>query len=518
MLFGILEDEQYIKFNKIKRDIKKEFDNFSKPKRIKLGPRGGVVDKSDKSIAILEEAKSFTIPDSRLIKIYIDAFKNISDDNIVKTTKNINNIFEITNYINQQSSNGVVYIVKLKNSKSKFAKLLIKAAKTEKADPTSYEYYIGMALNSLRYMNVQNFSLVYGRFVCGFNPNIIKDKSELSKRVICDENYKQKTNVLYEYIATESGKVQTLNDFVKNMENTMEDHIELMNIVLMLMISLQYAQDKLEFTHYDLHLENILIVKLNSKYKFEYKYKDNVYNIVLNYYPFIIDFGRSHINPEKVDKIIKESIIDTDKNKTYKDFKEYQDECWENSASEYTLQLKRESDISLYNKIIKNLSMRLRNEKFKKNIIDILDKKYNKKVNDDNIEKEVLNTFYRPENVKNETMISFGITPSKFHKSYDMYRLVRTIYGIIGMKMDNEFWDELDKELSEAYPFYIPFYYVLPKNYESVTGKFNKPIDIANYIYDLTSEYENKLVANKEVRYRQLGGYGKIKNIKKAKK
>lgn len=471
----------------------------------------------ENKIKLLQEVTSFTIPDKRLIKNYINIFKELFYERDIITTNEIaNNTFEIVDFIGQDSSNGIIYIVKIKKSKSKYAKLLIKVAKNRYADPSSYEYYIGMTLNSLRTSNIQNFSLVYGKFMCGFNEKNIKS---LKKDKICDMNNDQKTHILYEYIATESGKSETLRSFIKRMNDPKSDktkmNIELMNIMLMLMISLQHAQDQLQFTHYDLHLENVLLVKLNGSYKFKYEYKNKTYDIVLEYFPFIIDFGRSHIKPNKVDEIVKEPIIDSDAKtlyNTYNKFKEYQEECWKNKH--FVIDPKKENDKVLYQEIIKQLQSKLKNKLFRKKVLKHIKKITNEEYTDEQLnEYLVLDVYY----VNNDiSKVTNGITPDKFHKAFDFYRLLRSACNII---TDSKFWLFLEDELDEAYPFYIPYYYNLPSDYESFSGTFNKPIDIAEYIYDITSEMSNNIKGESiEVNYNQLGGNSKIKGIEKIKK
>ncbi len=469
--------------------------------------------KNSEYIKTIENAESFTIPDSKTITKYTNAFKNLYTDP-VSANKIFNNLFTISKYINQVSSNGVVYIVKVKNSKSKFSKLLIKAAKNKTADPTSYEYYIGTCLNQLRYKNIQNFSLVYGRFVCGFNPEIPQKGIDLSKKNICDDKFPYKTHVLYEYIATESGKVETLDSYIEYLWGN-DINFDLMNILLMLMISLQHAQDELNFTHYDLHLENVLVVKLNAPYKFTYKYKDKTYDIILNYYPFIIDFGRSYIDPKKVDNIIKEEIIDTDTNKKYTTFKEYQDACWENL--DYILMLNNKLDKQIYDQIIKNLMEKLNKQKFREKIINRINKENGTKYTDKDLNVDLILNYYYKNNLG---QITIGIKSNQFSQKFDFYRLIKSMCSSIN-KIDSNLsiWNILYKELESAYPFYIPFYQHLPKDYKSFTGDFERPIDIADYLYDTTSKYNVQTNSIKDkIDTELLGGSGKIVNIKKMNK
>ena len=263
---------------------------------------------------LLNNVETFTIPDINQIDKYIRAF------NVLLSKGDLNDTFKVVKFIEQKSANGLIYVVKLKKSKSKYSKLLIKIQRSELADPASYEYYVGLALNVLRDMSVPNFGLVYGRFNCGFNP---------SGKTICDKNYQDKTYVLYEYITSLSDKTMTLYDYIISDKISKERKSpNLVNILIMLMISLQKAQDIMGFTHYDLHLGNVLLVQLNKTYNFVYEYNGKKYDIVLDYFPFIIDYGRSYVNPDMVDGIVDGKIYDSDKNEYYKSFKKYQERVW----------------------------------------------------------------------------------------------------------------------------------------------------------------------------------------------
>ena len=150
---------------------------FKKPSKV-----GDVsLDTSDVE-QLLNNAETFTIPDINQIDKYIRAFS------VLLSKANLNDTFKVVKFIEQKSANGLIYVVKLKKSKSKYSKLLIKIQKSELADPASYEYYIGLALNILRGMGAPNFGLVYGRFNCGYfcRPDIstfciVSGYGELSK-------------------------------------------------------------------------------------------------------------------------------------------------------------------------------------------------------------------------------------------------------------------------------------------------------------------------------------------------
>lgn len=504
------------KFFKIDNRIFDKLKNETKKEEKDLIPK----DLIENDIKNIKNAESFTIPDIKKVKGYIESFNKILSNKFEIVNRRANDLFSVVKFIDQKSANGSIYIVKVKESKSKYSKLLIKVAKNERADPASYEYYIGLGLNELRAMNILNFSLVYGRFTCGFNSTPPLENEDLSKRLLCDNNKQSMTHILYEYISTESGNPMTLNSYIERLSNSNEKtevYSNLMNIVIMLMISLQHAQDRAKFTHYDLHLDNILVVKLNASYKFKYGYGNQIYEIMLDHFPFIIDYGRSHIDENLINKITNNKIIDTDTftkgKKEYSSFGEYAERCWK--GKEFYIDPERSKfDNSLYNEIVHSNTGKLKNKTFRKDVTKIINKKFKTELEEGDLDLEyILDAFYENESGQG---ISHNINPLKFNSKFDFYRFTRLVCNKVqSTTFKSNFWQFLDIQLEDAYPFFIPVYYHLPTDYESITGDFNKPIDIANYIYDITSEFI-KNTGNKigEISYKQLGG-SMIRSIEK---
>jgi hypothetical protein len=424
---------------------------------------------------LLNNAETFTIPDINQIDKYIRAFS------VLLSKANLNDTFKVVKFIEQKSANGLIYVVKLKKSKSKYSKLLIKIQKSELADPASYEYYIGLALNILRGMGAPNFGLVYGRFNCGFNP---------TGKTICDKKYKDKTYVLYEYITSLSDKTITLYDYITSDKiNKERKSPNLVNILIALMISLQKAQDTMGFTHYDLHLGNVLLVQLNKTYNFAYEHNGKKYNIVLDYFPFIIDYGRSYVNPDIVDKVVGGDIYDSDKKEYYKNFKEYQNKAWKQRD------FKVDED-----KIKRYVNRKLMNDKFISNLSGVMEREFGIKRKDINIEM-VVDKFYKDENGK----LTLGITPYKSNLYFDHCKLLNHVCEeMLDLDFKDEFWSSLSKEIEITFPFVIPGFYGLPKYYKFTQYGLEKPMDVVEYLYmeieDLNNEVSDKLS------FSQLGG------------
>lgn len=419
---------------------------------------------------IIYNVESFLIPESDKIEKYVYAFNKIFEN-----TELLNHVFEVVKFIDQKSVNGSIFVIQLKNARPDVSKLLIKVPKSEKTDPASYEFYVGLTLNKLRIKNVQNFSLVYGRFACGFDPS--DPKGNLWSRLICDKKYPKRTYVLYEYIRSLNDEVIPLMTYIERLgsarvtkQEKKEIHTNLINILIMTMISLQHAQDELKFTHYDLHLKNVLVIKLNKTYEFTCQYKQTEYKIVLDYFPFIIDYGRSHVDPEAVDKSLE--IYDSDKDMKYKNFKEYQDKIWLERGS---MNIKEDTKREIY----KNIDENLKNPNFQISIKNSLKRHYGERVSVRDIDREfILNKFY----YKRQGVITHSITPSEFNSKYDLYKFTRSLCSTVLNYDKMGIWSYISEKLHEAYPFYIPRYYNLPKDYKSLNGMFEKPIDMAEYI------------------------------------
>ena len=440
--------------------------------------RNKVRDKSDTLLneeQLLNNAETFTIPDINQINKYIKAF------NVLLSKGDLNNTFDVVKFIEQKSANGLIYVVKLKKSKSKYSKLLIKIQKSELADPASYEYYIGLALNILRGMGALNFGLVYGRFNCGFNP---------IGKTICDKNYQDKTYVLYEYITSLSDKTITLADYITSEKISKErKNSNLVNILIMLMISLQKAQDTMGFTHYDLHLGNVLLVQLNKTYNFVYEHNGKKYNIILDYFPFIIDYGRSYVNPDIVDKVAGGVIYDSDKKESYKKFKDYQNKAWKN----------REFMVDV-DKLKRYINRKLMNNRFVSELSGVMEREFGIKRKDINVEM-IMDKFYKDENGK----LTSGITPYKSNLHFDHCKLLNIVCDeMLDLYINDKYWSTLSKELEITFPFVIPGYYSLPKYYKFTQYDLEKPIDVVEYLYmeieDLNNEVYDKLS------FSQLGG------------
>lgn len=404
-------------------------------------------------------ASDLYLPEMAKTKKYIRSFHKLLKYHLPI----INNILKVTKVIQQNSANGKVFVVEIDKASFNVPKILIKVPLKVTSDPISYEYYIGMALNKLRITGSKEFSLVYGRFRCGIDPN------NISK--LCDNsnNTNISTHILYEYIGSNKHAVKSMHAYIDEYTG---DQVVLMiniiNVLILLCIGLQKAQDNMKFTHYDLHLNNILLIELDRPQELIVEYNSKIIKVYTSLIPYIIDYGRCHIDPDSaISDQDDNTFLDYETNAIYNTFKSYQQSTWSGTSFQVKDNVK-----NMINKYINKVNA------------DVEFSEYLKK----HMRGNKIESFYVDKESKE---ITYGIKPTSFHPAYDMYRMGRTTCKQIMKKYNDELgnqpnvWITLDTMLQYAYPFYIPEYYVLPTNYQSLNGKLNTPIDMADFLYSL---------------------------------
>lgn len=150
------------------------------------------------------------------------------------------------------------------------------------------EYYIGIkAMNKLRYI-VPNFVYTLGCFMCD-KPSDINPLENLC------ENMSGSTShfIVYEKIPGHKD-VKTVGDLIDNKLSFNQWLV----IFFQLLLALEVAQREVEFTHFDLHFDNVMIRKQEN---FEYSVPLDMSTYTIKnpeFIPVIIDFGRSTCNIE----------------------------------------------------------------------------------------------------------------------------------------------------------------------------------------------------------------------------
>ena len=360
--FKIVINNPIVKLNKNEMLILNTFSSYILQHNIKTDNFFYLFDTILKPLDVLYGNAGFYLPNSgEQVKIFCKMFSDIFKDHI----QYINKLFIVEYVIPPNSVNGKAFIINTKDlnvdETLKKQLLVVKVALTPQSDSLSYEYYIGKFLNIMRFRGITDvFALMYGRFTCGFNIDKAGDKLCTKK----PDDDKKKIHIITEYVRNVStGKNLSLADFITQRFNfiiqrfnqkdmldmfvgdqgdlyteiykyLLETNVIVKNIMMMILHSLQRAQDLMSFTHYDLHLGNILIVEHENARKYntgaDYDFP------AVKHMPHIIDYGRCYIDTSRVLEEYKllydkrEITYVDDNEKKYTSFMEMQTEIFKN--------------------------------------------------------------------------------------------------------------------------------------------------------------------------------------------
>ncbi|AHL67597.1 tyrosine kinase [Chloriridovirus anopheles1] len=123
-------------------------------------------------------------------------------------------------------------------------------------------------------------------FCVGISLNKILNVAPFFVRTLGAFQYKNQFHIALEYIDGIN-----LKDFITNTKNTFEDFV---NIFFQILLGLEIAQNKLNFTHYDLHTDNVILV--HNQKPIEIALYGCIYTVKYRYKPVMIDFGLSSVN------------------------------------------------------------------------------------------------------------------------------------------------------------------------------------------------------------------------------
>ncbi len=128
--------------------------------------------------------------------------------------------------------------------------------------------------------------ITFRDFCVGINLNKILNDAPFFVRTLGCFQYKNQF-----HIATEFIDGVNLKEFLQSKGNTFADFL---NIFFQILLGLEIAQNKLNFSHYDLHTDNVILVKSNQPFKISlYGYN---YLVKHDSKPVIIDFGLSSVH------------------------------------------------------------------------------------------------------------------------------------------------------------------------------------------------------------------------------
>lgn len=274
---------------------------------------------------IIEETQSFcpfdkledkTIRGEQVEKALKDGY---GDGNILKSVMCLNNSivsfppssgvkrnFKVRNYlqdltqIGSESAEGYAMLADVDNEKGEKKKNLFVVKSSRKIDPSLdsdqiHEYFIGaFGTNTLRSL-IPNFAFMLGLFKC--SPPYIDNSSYLGgttenqrkSLTFCqNDTFGNDVNYLiYENVADSV----TLREFIESGKS----FNEFLNVFTQVVLALDLAYENLDFTHYDLHTENVLVRELPEEIYIPYKIDNQTKYLRTKYVATIIDFGRSHI-------------------------------------------------------------------------------------------------------------------------------------------------------------------------------------------------------------------------------
>jgi hypothetical protein len=461
--------------------------------------------------SFVESGETFMISDKAIIEKYNELFDTLEENNLL-----YNDLFSIHKVLPINSENGIVFLIKLREIYAKDVTngiVLVKVPKNDvdDVDSLSYEYYIGKSLNNLRKMNkTPVFSLVYGKTLCGVDPNIAK---------ICDPEHPQSVHLFYEYVRNvNTQRTTSLDSYIATLKTLSQQEAlvierNIINIMIMIMYSLQIAHDTTGFTHYDLHLGNILVVELDTPEKVVINYNGEEMVIVTKVIPYIIDYGRCYINdsaaiPDEDGKFREtqpDYVEDFHTISSFQDFLFDIDGYMEKNPRELE---KIDEQIAIFvheyihkHKVYRESSSgKLYYIKNDKRIYDI----YSDTLTTERMKSLIIDNVFNKHTLSNEkhwrketdingnssikiNRSNLGIKSNKPNTKYDFYKLTKYVIDKVlnntQLNYENntqlnyeDAWNELDAQLDIEYPFRHLKYFSLPCDYH-ITDYVTRRID-----------------------------------------
>ena len=230
------------------------------------------------------------------------------------------------NRVGEPSENGFVNKLVFKNkNKTKNFTAVMKNSIKKSADNNYYEYVAGNCINklktyfpnfiyTLRFMfltPVLKEGLKNGNFtkLDNFKDTESKEMDEdnlLSYNNIgkgCKNN--DKASILIEHIPNSLN----INNLLSDSNFNEFENVEVYNILFQIYACLSSLKNF--YTHYDLHYNNVMFVKIpdNKIVQIDYNINNKEYKIYTHFIPVIIDYGRSHVNCLKLNDKDKLNLI-----------------------------------------------------------------------------------------------------------------------------------------------------------------------------------------------------------------
>jgi len=201
--------------------------------------------------------------------------------------------------IKTSSGNGFLYEIPYRRNKKTFHTIL-KSSKKEKSDNLMYEFLIGHAYINPLVNKLPCFIYTYGLYYYK-NEKMwqhMYDSSQVTPKVLKDALVPQ-TSIQYDKACADSKYIsmviqglhhsERIADKIKSQRFLNENLAHVLFILYHTLSTLAKS-----FTHYDLHVDNVLLVRLPSnKYiRYVYHIHDMEVSFLCPYIPKIIDYGR----------------------------------------------------------------------------------------------------------------------------------------------------------------------------------------------------------------------------------
>ena len=213
--------------------------------------------------------------------------------------------------IGKESTNGFIFEIGYKkNNYNAYA--ILKSSQTESADNLAYEYMVGQFVNRM-IVKYPCFLETYGlyqyksddtwtdlRYKHIATKNLFDDSLELIQTSGYYDNYKDIcTNakymaILIQHIKDPSGGTKSMDDLLRHTRFIVNDCIYAYYQIYFVLSALRN-----NYTHYDLHNDNIMLYKPDNNGYIEYHYELNdgtVTSFYSQYIAKIIDYGRCYFN------------------------------------------------------------------------------------------------------------------------------------------------------------------------------------------------------------------------------
>lgn len=167
--------------------------------------------------------------------------------------------------------------------------LVLKAPRMEDVESLVHEYIVGVYGTNLLRGIVPNFAYVFGTFDC--TAPVLFQSGKVS--TWCNEEVNSIGYVSYENITPSV----TLGKYVETCTFG-----EFLNMYLQIMYALRKAHQLVDFTHYDLHSQNVLVRDISGIFPdgcvIPYETESGTQYLFANKIATMIDFGQAHIKIE----------------------------------------------------------------------------------------------------------------------------------------------------------------------------------------------------------------------------